>query len=60
MPNICQQGMDKLKLGGQNLGRIFNFGHGRAFAPGPSFIAVKQPNLKGKTRPKQLLGYLPG
>jgi hypothetical protein len=41
--------MDKLKLAGQNLGQVFNFRYGRAFAPSTSFIAAKQPNLKKKT-----------
>ncbi len=50
--------IDKLKLAGQNLDQVFNFRHGRAFAPRTSFIAAKLPNLKWKTWPKQLLGYL--
>ncbi len=51
--------MDKLKLAGQNLGRVFNFSCGRAFAPCTSLITTKLQNLKRKTQPKQLLGYLP-
>ncbi len=50
--------MDKLKLAGQNLGRAFNFRYGRAFAPPTSFLIAKQPSLKLKTQPKQLLGSL--
>jgi hypothetical protein len=41
--------IDKLKLAGQNLDQVFNFRHGRAFAPRTSFIAAKLPNLKWKT-----------
>ncbi len=40
-----------LKLAGQNLGRAFNFRHGRAFAPCTSFITQKLHNLKWKTWP---------
>ncbi len=43
--------MDKLKLTGyKNLGRVFKSRHA---------ITLKQTNLKLKTQPKQLLGYLP-
>ncbi len=41
--------MDKLQLAGWNLGRVFN----------SSWYQPKHPNLKLKTRPKQLLGSLP-
>jgi hypothetical protein len=47
------------KLAGQNLGRVFIFSKGRSFAPCTSFSLEKLPNLKWKTRPKQLLVYLP-
>jgi hypothetical protein len=47
--------MGKLKLAGQTLGRVFNFRHERVFVPFASFRAEKQPNLKWKTRLKQLL-----
>ncbi len=43
--------MDKLKLTGLNLGRVFNYRCGCA--------SSKQPNLKLKTRPKLVLGSLP-
>ncbi len=51
--------MDKLKLSGQNLGRVFNSRHGRTFATRTYFTVAKLPNLKWKTWPKQLLGLLP-
>jgi hypothetical protein len=51
--------MDKLELAGQNLGQVFNFIHGRAFALCTFFTLVKRSNLMLKTWPKQLLGYLP-
>jgi hypothetical protein len=44
--------MDKLKLAGQNLGRVFNFRYERKF----SFLILKLPNLKWKSWPKQRLG----
>ncbi len=50
--------MDKLQLTGQNLGWVFNFRSDWIFMYLFSYEA-KQPNLKLKTRPKQLLGYLP-
>jgi hypothetical protein len=48
--------MDKLKLTGQNLGRVCNskLEHAIVYAS-----ITKWPNLKLKTRPKQLLGSLP-
>jgi hypothetical protein len=51
--------MDKLQLTGQNLGRVFNSRSGRVHALQLHFSETKQPNLKLKTRPKQLLGSLP-
>ncbi len=51
--------MDKLKLTRLNLGRIFNFKYVRACVPWTSFTTAKLSNLKLKTWPKQLLGYLP-
>jgi hypothetical protein len=52
--------MDKLKLTGRALGRVFNFRNGCMchtlhLRPG----VAKQPKLELKTRPKQLLGSLP-
>jgi hypothetical protein len=43
---------------GQNLGRVFNFSHGRAVCPELCFILAKLPNLKWKTWAEQLLGSL--
>ncbi len=51
-------GVDKLKLSGKNLGRVFNFSSGCVHAMQLYFIEVKLPNLKLKTWPKQLLGSL--
>ncbi len=51
--------MDKLQLTGQNLGRVFKFRSGRAHVAHLLCYAVKQLNLKMKTRPKQLLGSFP-
>ncbi len=51
--------MDKLQLTGQNLGRVFNFRSGHLHAAAFLVSSVKLPNLKLKTRPKQLLGPLP-
>jgi hypothetical protein len=68
---ISSKKMDKLKLAGQNLGRVFNFRHGHAFAPlvnGANacpclklkiLISTKLTNLKWKAQPKQLKGSLP-
>jgi hypothetical protein len=52
--------MDKLKLTGRALGRVFNFRsgcmcHTMHLRPG----VAKQPNLELKTWSKQLLGSLP-
>jgi hypothetical protein len=51
--------MDKLQLAGQNLGRVFNSRSGCMCARHLFCYEAKQPNLKLKTRPKQLLGSLP-
>jgi hypothetical protein len=51
--------MDKLQLTGQNLGRVFNFRSGHLHAATFLVLSVKLPNLQLKTRPTQLLGYLP-
>jgi hypothetical protein len=53
------QGMDKLQLAGLNLGRVFNSRSGCMWARHLFCYEAKQPNLKLKTRPKQLLGSLP-
>jgi hypothetical protein len=50
--------MDKLKLTGQNLGRVFNSRLGHASIHRAIVCITKGPNLKLKTRPKQLLGSL--
>jgi hypothetical protein len=51
--------MDILQLTGQNLGRVFKFRFGHLHAELFWCYQVKLPNLKLKTRPKQLLGSLP-
>ncbi len=51
--------MDKLQLAGQNLGRVFNFRNGGVHAAQFLCYRVKLPNLKLKTRPEQLSGFLP-
>jgi hypothetical protein len=56
----CIKIMDKLKLTGRALGRVFNFRsgcmrHTMHSRPG----VAKQPSVELKTRPKQLLGSLP-
>jgi hypothetical protein len=51
--------MEKLKLTGQNLGRVFNFRSGRVHAVHLMCYRVKLQNLKLKTWPKQLLGSRP-
>ncbi len=50
--------MDKLQLTGQNLGRVFDSNSDRVYDIQLHFSEAEQPNLKLKTRPKQLLGYL--
>jgi hypothetical protein len=52
--------MDKLKLTGQNLGQVFHSRLGHAGIGHAIVHITKQPNLKLKTQPKQLLSYLPG
>jgi hypothetical protein len=51
--------MDKLKLTGQNQGQVFKFRRGCLHAIQLYHFETKLPNLKLKTRPKQLLGSLP-
>jgi hypothetical protein len=51
--------MDKLKLTGQNLGQVFNSRLGHACIGHAIVHIANEPNLKLKTRPKQLLGSLP-
>jgi hypothetical protein len=51
--------MDKLQLTGQNLGRVFNIRSGHFACSAILVLSVKLPNLKLKTRSKQLLGSLP-
>ncbi len=51
--------MDKLQLTVQNLGLVFNFRFGHLHAEQFWCYQIKLPNLKLKTRPKQLLGYSP-
>jgi hypothetical protein len=48
--------MDKLKLTGQTLGRVFNF---RSGCMSCHALTAIRSNLELKTRPKQLLGSLP-
>jgi hypothetical protein len=48
-----------LAVKGQNLGRVFNSRLGHACVCCAIAYITKQPNLKLKTRPKQLLGSLP-
>jgi hypothetical protein len=50
--------MDKLKLEGQNLGQVFNPRLNRACIGHTIVNITKLPNLKLKTQPKQLLGFL--
>ncbi len=51
--------MNKLKLTGQNLGRVFNSRLERVCIYCTSACMTKRPNIKLKTEPKQLLGSLP-
>ncbi len=51
--------MDKLHLTAQNLGPDFNFRNDPVHAVNFLGYAVKLPNLKLKSRPKQLSGALP-
>jgi len=50
--------MDKLKLKGLNLDRVFHSRPCRACIGHAIVHITKQPNLKLKTESKQLLGYL--
>jgi hypothetical protein len=51
--------MEKLKLSGQNLDRVFNVRHGRASNTCTSFITEKLPNLKRKTLSAPLTFAIP-
>ncbi len=42
---IIDQSMGNLKLAGHNLGRVFNFRHGRAFAQSTFFVTEKRLKL---------------
>ncbi len=53
------ESMDKLELTGQNLGQVFNFRGVHLHVAHLQRYQVKLPNLKLKTRPKQLLVSLP-
>ncbi len=55
---VIDKVMDKLKLTGRNLGRVFNYRYGYAYTPCRTFITPKLFSLELKTRPKQLLGSL--
>ncbi len=46
--------MNKLQLGGQNIGQVFNFRSGYVLAAYLCCYEVKLPNLKLKTWPKTL------
>jgi hypothetical protein len=48
----------QLQLTGRNLGRVFNFRFGHLQVEHFRSYQVKLPDLKLKTRPKQLLGSL--
>ncbi len=50
---------NKLQPTGQNRGRVFNSWSGRLHVAHLCRCEVKQPSLKLKTRPEQLLGSLP-
>ncbi len=50
--------MDKLQLKGQNLGRVFNSRSVCVHDMQSRCYETKLPDLKLKTRPKQLLDYL--
>ncbi len=52
------ESMDKLQLTGQNLGRVFKFRSGHVHVDTILVLSIKLPNLKLKTRPKQLIGSL--
>jgi hypothetical protein len=46
--------MEKVKLTGLNMGRVFNHGCGRASVQISTRTSSKQPNLKLKIRPKEV------
>jgi hypothetical protein len=50
--------MDKLKLTGQNWAEFSTLDEDVLVSPMKLLSSQKQPNLKLKTQPKQLLGYL--
>ncbi len=50
--------LDKLQLTGQNLGQVFNSRSDRVYDIHSCWHWAKLPNLKLKTRPKQLSGSL--
>jgi hypothetical protein len=50
--------MDKLQLTGQNLGRVFNSKTGFMYPMRLYCFEAKLNNLKLKTQPQQLLGYI--
>ncbi len=56
---LATLGMDKLKLTGRALGRVFNFRSGCMHTLHLLPNVAIRPNLELKTRPKQLLGSLP-
>jgi hypothetical protein len=51
--------MDKLKLTGRNLGRVFHSRLSRSCTGHAIVHITKKPNLNLKSQPKQLLGSLP-
>ncbi len=51
--------MGKLQLAGHNLSRVFNLRSGHLHATHLWCYRLKLPNLKLKTRPKQLIGFPP-
>ncbi len=59
LKNLFNASMDKLKLKGLNLGRVFNYSCGRVFMKLSKYSSSKQPDLELKTRPKPVLGSLP-
>ncbi len=57
--NTLRCSMGKLQLTGRYLDPVFNSGRGSVHAMKLCYNEVEQTNLKLKTRPNQLLGYLP-
>ena len=57
-PACLSVSKDKLKLREQNLGWVFNSRCGRACLCLAKILIIEQPNLKLKTRLRQLLGFL--